>query len=260
MRTLALGALSLLLSLAASGATLEETIDRSFDVRPGAQLTLSNVNGAVTIHSSDQPRIRVQAKKHVEGFGADAAATAMKELQVEFSQTGGGLKVVTKTPHDGANGFFDFLFGGLGSRSVTYDITVPRAANIQVENVNGHIEAADVTGVLKLETTNGKIIVTRCAGTLTAESTNGSIRAELLRVTPGTPMTFETTNGRITLALPAGYGAMLDAENTNGSIHTDFPVTTNHAGHHSLQGAINGGGPTLHLRTTNGSIDIQSAK
>lgn len=51
------------LSVAASAATITQTIDKTFDVRPGAQFVLSNVNGRIVVHAWDQPRIHVVAEK-----------------------------------------------------------------------------------------------------------------------------------------------------------------------------------------------------
>jgi DUF4097 and DUF4098 domain-containing protein YvlB len=113
---------------------------------------------------------------------------------------------------------------------------------------------------MKLETTNGKIEVLRCAGHLDAETTNGSIRAELTSVDAGQPMQFETTNGRISIALPATYGARVDASTSNGGIRTELPVATTAVDRNSLRGTINGGGAELKLRTTNGSIEITTLK
>jgi DUF4097 and DUF4098 domain-containing protein YvlB len=100
--------------------------------------------------------------------------------------------------------------------------------------------------------------VKRCSGSLDASTTNGAINAELLRVAQGQPLRFETTNGRIELALPAGAGADLDASTTNGSINSDIPVATTRTSSNSLRGTINGGGSSLRMRTTNGGITIKS--
>jgi DUF4097 and DUF4098 domain-containing protein YvlB len=143
---------------------------------------------------------------------------------------------------------------------VTYEVTVPRSMSLDLENTNGAIEVADVRGSHKLYTTNGHIELARCAGDVAAETTNGGIKAELLDVTPGKRVSLETTNGRISLAAPPTLAAELDAATTNGSVDTDLPVTTTRTGKHSLRGMINGGGPSLRLRTTNGSIEIRAAR
>ena len=85
----------------------------------------------------------------------------------------------------------------------------------------------------------------------------GSVRAELADVTPGKSIRLETTNGRISVAVPRSIAVRVDASTTNGSIKTDLPVTTTEFSHTSLRGTINGGsGAELRLRTTNGSIEI----
>jgi len=46
--------LTAILTIAASVAnasTLDETFDRTFDVRPGAVFALSNMNGPITVHA-----------------------------------------------------------------------------------------------------------------------------------------------------------------------------------------------------------------
>ncbi|MGZ7039174.1 MAG: DUF4097 family beta strand repeat-containing protein, partial [Thermoanaerobaculia bacterium] len=113
-------------------------------------------------------------------------------------------------------------------------------------------------GKLRLETTNGKIDLARCSGAVDASTTNGGIRAELVQVTAGRELNFETTNGRITLIVPQSLAADIDAGTTNGSITTDLAVTTKSFDSNTLRGAVNGGGPKVRLRTTNGGIEIRT--
>lgn len=243
---------------AANASTLDETFDRTFDVRPGAVFALTNTNGHITVRGWDQPRIRVHAVKHVESRDGDAARSAMKALTLALSQPNGGLRIETKYPKN-SNGIFEWIAGTSVNISVTYEVTVPRTMDLRIEDTNGSVETTDVRGSHRIETTNGHITLTRCAGDLDAETTNGSIEAELTTVNPGRVMRLETTNGHINARLPRTFGARIDAENTNGSIDTDLPVTTTGSyGKHALRGTINGGGPDLRIRTTNGSIHIQS--
>lgn len=257
MRTLILTA-TLLVATTAGAAELSETIDRTFDVRAGANVVLDNVNGRITVTSWDQPRVRVIAKKEVDG-DRDQLKKALQELRVEMQPRDGGLVITTHYPKDqqGIASIFDWLSGDHIDANVRYDITVPRTMNLDVSNTNGGIVLSDVTGTHELDTTNGKIEVSRCAGSLDASTTNGSIHAELLRVNKGQPMRFETTNGRIEVAVPANAAADIDASTTNGSISSDLPVATTRTSSNSLRGTINGGGTSMRLRTTNGGIIIR---
>ena len=241
----------------ASAATLTERIDRTFDVKPGGTVALTNVNGGITIASWDQPRVRVVAVKEVKG-DRDVAAQAIKELRVDMQPRNGGLVVVTDHPEDdGISSFFDWLTGDRAQAQVRYELTVPKSMNLDISNTNGGITVTDVAGKHDLDTTNGRIEATRCAGSLDAKTTNGRINAELLRVTPGQDIRLSTTNGRISLAVPGNFAGELDAGTTNGSIHTDFPITTTRGDNNRLRGTVNGGGAQLRLRTTNGGIEIR---
>jgi hypothetical protein len=248
----------LLLAGAAQASTLEESLIKTYEVSAGSQIWLDNTNGAVEIRASGDNKVHLHATKRVEGWTSSALPKAMRELQIVITQDGGGLKIVTKYPHQSGDGFFEWLAGDHVNYQVQYELSVPRESNLQIGTVNGHIRIDDVSGVLKLETTNGAIEVARCRGAIDAETTNGHIRAELLNVTAGKAMHFETTNGGITVKVPRTFAAAIDAANTNGSISTDLPVSTNATHRHSLRGTVNGGGPELRLRTTNGGISIQT--
>lgn len=258
MRKLFIAA-SLFMAVTAGAAELSETIDRTFDVRAGADFVLSNVNGKITISSWDQPKVRVIARKEVDG-DRDELKKALADLRVEMQPRNGGLVVTTHYPKEseGMSSILSWLAGDHIDANVRYEVTVPRSMNVDVTNTNGGIHLTEVNGKHELDTTNGKIEVKRCSGALDASTTNGGITAELLRVTQGEPLSFETTNGRIELALPAGVGANVDASTTNGSINSDLPVTTTRTGSNSLRGTINGGGTALRMRTTNGGISIKS--
>jgi DUF4097 and DUF4098 domain-containing protein YvlB len=259
MRTLLVIA-TLLFATAAAAAELTETIDRTFDVRPGANVVLSNVNGRITITSWDQPRVRVVATKEVDGDRGELKK-ALQDLRVELQPRDGGLVITTHYPKEmaGMSKILGWLSGDDVDAQVRYDLTVPRTMNVDVTNTNGTIELTDVTGQLELDTTNGRIEVTRCAGSLDASTTNGSIKAELVRIAKGQPLRFETTNDRIDVSVPANAAADLDASTTNGSIRSDLPVAATRTSSNSLRGTINGGGTTLRLRTTNGGIAIRKA-
>jgi hypothetical protein len=259
MRKLAVALFTLLLATAGSAAELTETIDRTFDVRPGAKLSVGNTNGKITIASWDQPRVRVIAEKMVKA-DRDELKEAMAALQVDIQPRDGGLVIATRHPRDdhGPSAIFDMIFGDRVQMQVRYTITVPRSMNVEVENTNGAIDLTGVSGMHDLETTNGRINVTRCAGALDVTTTNGSITAELTSVAKGASLEFATTNGRITLALPRTLGVDVDAETTNGSIKTELPVSTRAVDRNELRGSINGGGTRVRLRTTNGGIDINA--
>jgi DUF4097 and DUF4098 domain-containing protein YvlB len=248
----------LLAATAAGAATLHGNFDRTFDVRPGTSFALDNTNGHITIRSWDQPRIQVHAVKKVESRDSDAARRAFDALKIEPSVTENAIRINTNYPRQ-SQGLFDWIAGNNVNMSVEYEVTVPRATSLEVENTNGAIDVMEVRGSHRVSTTNGHIELVRCSGDVNAETTNGHIRAELAEVTAGKTLRLETTNGGITVVVPRAVAARVDASTTNGSVKTDLPITTTEFKRNSLRGTINGGGSAeLRLRTTNGSIHIEA--
>ena len=242
--------------LAVAGTALAERLsqpfDRTVDVRPGGAVSIENVNGHITVSSWDQPRVRIHAVKRA------SSQDALDSISIDIRQSSSGVSIVTRTPKSDGVGFLDFLFGNNGNTAVEYDVTVPRQADLKVEDTNGAITVSDVNGRIDLGTTNGRIEALHCGGSINANTTNGAIRAELLQVGGSNRMDFETTNGSITLTVPPNFGAEVSAETTNGSIRSDLPVTTHSFSRRELRGTLNGGGVQLGLHTTNGSIEIRS--
>ena len=249
--------LSLIVTIVFSGVAyaerLQEPFDRTLDVRAGTPVSIDNVNGRITVTTWDQPRVRIHAIRKAE------SKEVLDKLSVDVRQNANGLTIETHMPKRDGGGFLDFLFGNEGNSSIDYDVTVPRMTDLKVENTNGGISASDVVGVIELSTTNGRIEAIRCSGSMNAGTTNGAIRAELVQVSSGKPMKFETTNGSITLLVPPSFAANVTAETTNGSIRTDLPVTTKSFSRRELHGTMNGGGAELGLYTTNGSIEVRSS-
>jgi hypothetical protein len=252
--TLAIGlCTTLLLAPAAAVAeTAHEQIEETFAFAAGNRLSVTNTNGDIFIEPWDREEALIIAKKRVKTRRGDPQE-ALDELRVEIDADGGGIEIDTYYPS------WKKLFGWSEvSASVDYDIKVPRRANLNVRTTNGEVEIEGIEGEIRLRSTNGGLTVSDAAGSVSAGTTNGAIQVELDSVDAASEMEFETTNGGIRLYLPSNIQASLSARTTNGTIETDFPVTVSGTYRRNrLEGDINGGGPLVELRTTNGSIRIR---
>jgi len=229
---------------------INDTSENTYAFRSGAPLTVETENGSIRVRAGDEGQVRVVAHTYVQADSDVVARRVMADLKPRVSQGGGGLKLVVPVLRRDD----DDIQGG-----VSFEITIPRSAELSLNSTNGAIEVDGIRGAALLRTTNGNITVERGSGSVDAETTNGAVRVELLDVAPGRLLRFITTNGSIRADLPSNIAADVDASTTNGTIHSDFPITTNDASNHTLRGRINGGGPELRAKTTNGSITIRSA-
>jgi len=237
----------------ASAETIEDTLERTLPFSAGSRLEVSNTNGGIEVSTWDRNEIQIEARKKVKSSNAERAREAFEELEISIDETAGGVTIETEYPRRGSGGW-----GRDVSMSVHYTIRVPVQSDLDLGTVNGKVRVEGVNGELDLHTTNGGIIVEDAGGHVSARTTNGGIDVELAQVSSGEDMTFRTTNGGITLLLPSDIRATLTARTTNGGIHTDFPITIQGSfGKNRLEGDLNGGGGSIELRTTNGSIRIR---
>ncbi|HTM48473.1 MAG TPA: DUF4097 family beta strand repeat-containing protein [Bryobacteraceae bacterium] len=151
--------------------------------------------------------------------------------------------------------------------------------SLEAQTSNGSVEVRDQEGTITIRTSNAPVRVNGVRGAVHATTSNGGIEARLLKPEPHRPVKLETTNGSIdltmdeladneiragttnggiTLRLPAKVGARVHARTSHSSVHTDFDVKgeRDEREKHSLDGVIGGGGPAVNLTSSNGSIRL----
>ncbi|MEO8215948.1 MAG: DUF4097 family beta strand repeat-containing protein [Acidobacteriota bacterium] len=246
----------LAMTMSVYAETFHEKFDRTVDLAPGSRLSIANVNGGVVVRTWNRPQVRIEADKSISGaFDADGVKKRLEAIVIEVKSSQNGLAVRTVAPEAG-NSLIQWIAGSGTEYNVKYVLTIPERMDLNLQTVNGGMDVDGVSGMLQIETTNGGITVRNAAGMVNAETTNGSIRVQLPRPSADSSMSFETTNGAVSVELPASYRGNIKLRTTNGSIRSDLPVATSRAGKNYMDGSINGGGPTLKIQTTNGSIAI----
>jgi len=122
---------------------------------------------------------------------------------------------------------------------------------------NGAIRAGGLDGQCELSTTNGSVHVAGRLDALEVSSGNGSVVAE---AAPGSTVasdwSIRTTNSSVSLAIPPGLKANLDASTSNGHVTVDLPGDASRS-ESEVRTALNGGGHQVSVRTTNGAIHVR---
>jgi hypothetical protein len=95
------------------------------------------------------------------------------------------------------------------------------------------------------------------AGDVRGRTTNGGVHVELDgRRWDGAGLDVQTTNGGVTLEVPADYSARLETGTVNGGLDLEFPVTVQGRIGRRLATTLGEGGPTVRAMTTNGGVRI----
>ena len=129
-----------------------------------------------------------------------------------------------------------------------------------IETSGGSIHITNHKGDVTARTSGGGIKIDQVEGDLDAETSGGSISA-VLQAQITRDCRLSTPGGGITVRLPENSKLDIDAETSGGNVHTDLPVTVTGKQQRSrLRGRLNGGGNSLFLRTSAGSIYLNKLR
>jgi len=237
--------------------TATERFEQTVDVTAGVEITLRNTNGKVEIRTWDHDAVEIVAEKRVRVRDRDASQEALEAIEIQIDRSNGKLDIRTELPRD-SSGVVAWLFGRHVEASVSYELRIPASAHLDVVTVNGSVLSSGPEGEQRLRSTNGRITVERAHGAVDARTTNGSIDVELSEALSQANINVSTTNGSITVHIPADLKGTLEARTVNGTVRTEIPVTLHGSNSKRRMNAdLNcGGAAYIGLTTTNGSIRI----
>lgn len=131
---------------------------------------------------------------------------------------------------------------------------------VKLGTSGGNISVGRVDGPAELATSGGGIKIESVVGELHANTSGGSIRAAITGPLKG-DCVLSTSGGSVKVNVDRAAAFHLDASTSGGSVDAGgLTITLEKANrsHSTLVGAVNGGGPTLKLRSSGGSIDIST--
>lgn len=256
----------------ASRRTSEEHI---FSVGSAVRLTVRSFNGRLELRAGQDDEVRVEAKirnpsrveyrawqegdnifveaQRMKGFaliprpaGAHIFVTAPVHTAIDLATSNGRVEVKNihgSGPVHTSNG-----------RIILENVKGEHEAHTS----NGRIIIDGMEGDADAKTSNGSIEIKRMRGAVSAATSNGSISFEG-EIPEGSANRFETSNGSVKAKLRGEFGARLTAKTSNGRVRTNltnFAAHTQGRGH--IEGIVGDGSGELDIRTTNGSINVES--
>src|SRR5215203_5927648 len=201
-------------------------------------------NGGVSVKGWDQNQVLIRARVQTVAPTQEEAIALGRQIRIETS----GAKISANGPESRRDYHWD----------VSYEVFVPRRADLSLQTMNGGIAIADVNGRIDFTALNGGVVLKRVGGAVRGSTTNGGLVIELNGDRwDGENLDVSTTNGGIIMSLPENYSAHLQTGTVNGSVNVDFPVTVQ--GRITKQVALNlgSGGATVKAMTTNGGVHLK---
>lgn len=227
------------------------------------KLDIESHNGRVKITAYDGKTVKIKMIKYGKKVNRSESKEGMRLVSSGgFSVEAQEYRNVVKVENEGWGNRMDF------------EVQVPKNFDIKAESYNnGHIFIEGVEGELNVESYNGPITLVDINGSASASTYNGAVKVSFTGVTANTNMAFSTYNGDVDLTIP-GSTKITAKMKTNRDIYTDFEdfnlseptPTTNDRGRRGsykvkfenwVRGQVNGGGPEVMMKTTNGNIYIR---
>jgi hypothetical protein len=277
-------ALALLLLLpAVAGA---EVWTKSFPADDRPTVRVSTSDAKVTVRASNRETVdaRVELTGRATGlyFGKVTPRVVLERkgdvIEIRAHLVGGGAGIRVST------------------HKLTVDVSIPLRCDLEVrtsdgpvnvEGVRGRIDVStsdgritlrDVHGDIRLHTSDGPVVAEDLDGKLSGHASDGTLRVRGrfddldletqdggLRVDaePGSKIENElrltTTDGGLDLTIPSALRATLDARVRDGHLDLDLPARkVERYAPREVRIDLNGGGPLLRVRSSDGSVKIRT--
>jgi DUF4097 and DUF4098 domain-containing protein YvlB len=261
-----------------------ERDDKHFTTTGKPDVVVSTFDGSIEIRPWDKSEVQVVVEKR----GRDKEDVSVIEVQAQ--QTGDRVEVnVIEPKHLG--GFH------INHRSAKLIVSVPASSDVAARSGDGSIDIERITGKVQLRSGDGSIRGWKVGGEVTVHTGDGSIKLEdvsgVLNVdtgdgsinvggkltsvraksgdggvtihadqgsTPETDWDITTGDGSVTLEIPEGFGAEIDAHTGDGHIRMqDVTISnvTGNMGKNTVRGRLGAGGKGVRVRTGDGSITLR---
>ena len=227
-----------------------ERFEQTYPLNADGRVSVSNINGAITVEAWDNPQVKLTAIKTAD------SRESLAQANIKIDSRPDALTVETD---------YDDYKSDRRDRNVNknlrvdYTLTVPRTAVLdEIEAVNGAITISGMTNKTKASAVNGSIKAINLRGAAELSTVNGTTEAEFESLNANDKISLETVNGQVKLLLPSDANATVKAETVNGSINNDFnlPVKKGEYVGKNLYGRIGTGETQISLESVNGALSI----
>jgi DUF4097 and DUF4098 domain-containing protein YvlB len=249
-----------------SRTDLEDRLEFRFDEKAGeASVTAKSrhhgwfdgFHGRVTV--TVEVPFETSVDIHTAGGSIDLAGL---KRPARLRTSGGSLRIADLSADlDG-----DTSGGSVHVRNVAGNARVGTSGgSIEAERIQGSLDAAtsggsvrveNVSGDLKAHSSGGPIRILEASGRVDADTSGGGVEVAFAKGN-GKGGRIESSGGGITVSLDPSVHLEIDAHAEH--VDSELPLTVSgRFSRESLHGTLNGGGPSLRIETSGGSIRIRA--
>lgn len=172
----------------------------------GRTLVVENFNGTIDIGVSDGPTALLRFTRRARGTDEATAADVLAGVTVTETAESGRVRFALQAQNPSL-------------AAVDVRGTIPRGTYLDLVLESGTVSVRGVDGPLRIRLANGTVQVTGSAAPVDVQAQNATIDVSVSRLTSG--VTLASATGPISLGLPPGASAAIDAQTQLGSVLVD---------------------------------------
>ena len=219
---------------------------------PASAITAIDVradNGAITVRATADTLVTATVTKSCKGTSHADAEAHLADITAGDSIAGTTLYLWGRAPTPNSRSY-----------NTQYAITAPAACRLYVETANGAVNLDSMAGAAVVVAANGAVGTVAHSASISVEAANGAINCDAAGLATGDSATLHSSNGRVTLYLPAATSLAFDIITSNGNATVDgfanVSYTREEARHKT--GTIGTGVAAAALRSENGNVIIEA--
>jgi hypothetical protein len=247
-----------------------KTIDRTATLGPGGTLALEVNRGSARVTARDQPTVEIHARIEAPaGVTDDYAERAVAGTTIQVTEASGSVRI--RADYSGVP--YIWLVGRSLPR-VSYEITVPRKVNVDLDADRSDVAVEGLDGRASLDLDRSSLHADNLAGELALRVDRGprvevnGLRGSLNLNLDRTEATLRAVNlakdsrveldrGRVDVEWSDGQALTVDGSLDRSSVSSDLPITIDRRGR-SFHATLNGGGPVLRVTADRSEVHFRA--
>ncbi|UCF71682.1 MAG: DUF4097 family beta strand repeat protein [candidate division WOR-3 bacterium] len=209
------------------------------------------VNGEIAVSATPDTLITAVITRSCTGSDSLDAEEHIDDIAITESIAGGELTLEADMPDTNDRDY-----------RADFDFTAPADRYLDITTLNGDVSLYDMTAGATVLVTNGGITTDNMQGSVAATIVNGAIYCDMEEFGANETILLTTTNGMVTLLLPADVRAEFDASTTNGEItisgFNTITYTINEVNHKVGTLGVGSSNALINITVVNGNITIQA--
>jgi hypothetical protein len=268
---------ALAVTLAFNAEAQSREVRKTVDFVAGGELKVHSDRGTVRLTGWDRNQVEVFARISPPKWDTSRFNQAEVERAVEATRIdvlGDARSLVVRANFDDVPETIDRIFGGRPLPEVHFEIRAPRSLNLVLDIDRGKatlgaiegrldltsdrssLEASDLAGEIRLRMDRGSAIVSASKARLNVHTDRSNTTFRAAQIAGDS--SFDVSRGEVELRVPPSQGLYVSANRgRRADFETEFAITTRTFGADRVEGAINGGGPKLLIRTDRGKARLR---